>query len=180
MRPRTPRGGPDRLPCRAVDDRDGCRRILPAHVTGERPTDGKHGKRLGIVRVDGDRLLEQALRLEIVLAGDAPEVRQRAHDQTPSVEVLGRLALGVEVLRGIHLRLDCRHDGLGDLVLYGKYVGQAAVVALGPKLAAGRDVVQLRGNTHALAAFAHAAFDQIADSEFLADLLHGRRLTLVR
>src|SRR5215471_8425222 len=167
MRPRILGIGADRLSCCALDDRHARRCILPAHVTGEHPTDCKHGKRLGIVRVDGDRLLEQALSLEIVLAGDAPEVRQRAHDQAPSVEALGSLALGVEVLRGIHLRLDRRHDGLGNLVLYGKYVGETAVVALGPKLATGRYVVELRGNTHALATLAHAALDQVADAELL-------------
>src|SRR5258706_918618 len=38
-------------------------------------------------------------------------------------------------------------------------------------MAAGRDVIELNRDAHALAGLAYAAFDDIADAEFLADLL---------
>ena len=41
---------------------------------------------------------------------------------------------------------------LGDLVLYGEDVGELAVVAFGPEMAAGGDVVELRGDADAVAA----------------------------
>ncbi len=90
-----------------------------------------------------------------------------------------RLALGAEILRGIELRLDRRDDGLGDFVLHGEHVGEVAVVALRPDMAAGGDVVELRRDAHAVAALAHAALDHIADAELLGDLLHMHRLALV-
>ena len=67
-------------------------------------------------------------------------MRQRAHHQIPGVHVVGRLALGAEILGGIKLRLDRRDDGLRDLVLHGEHVGEIAVVALRPEVAAGGDV----------------------------------------
>jgi len=38
-------------------------------------------------------------------------------------------------------------------------------------MAAGGDVIELNRDAHALAAFAHAAFEDIADAEFPGDLL---------
>jgi hypothetical protein len=49
---------------------------------------GKDGERLSVVRVDGDCLLEQRLRGDIVLAGHPPEVRQRPHYEVPGVEAI--------------------------------------------------------------------------------------------
>ena len=46
-------------------------------------------------------------------------------------------------------------------------------------MAAGGDVVELRGDAHAVAALAHAALDHIADAELLGDLLHMDGLALV-
>src|SRR5262249_34570442 len=75
MRPGVFGVGPDRLQGRALDNRHGGCRVLPTHMTAKGMAYRKHGKRLGIIRVDGDRLLEQPLSQEIVLAGHAPEVR---------------------------------------------------------------------------------------------------------
>ena len=106
-------------------------------------------------------------------------MRQRPHHQIPGVHAVRRLALGAKILRGIELRLDRGDDGLGDLVLHREHVGEVAVVALRPDVAAGGDVVELRGDAHAVAALAHAALDHIADAELLGDLLHVDGLALV-
>src|SRR6185437_16251755 len=76
-------------------------------------------------------------------------------------------------------RLDRRDDRFSDLVLHSEYVGDAAVVALGPDMAAGGDVVELGGDAHAVAGLAHAAFDHVTDAEFLGDLLHVHGFALV-
>jgi hypothetical protein len=46
-------------------------------------------------------------------------------------------------------------------------------------MAAGGDVAELGGDTHAVAALAHAAFDDIADAELIGDLPHVNGLALV-
>ena len=140
---------------------------------------GEHAKRLAVVRIDGDRLLEQGLRDHVVLARHPPVVRQRPHHQVPGVHAVRRLAPGAEILRGVELRLDRGDDRLGDLVLHREHVGEVAVVALRPDVAAGGDVVELRRDAHALAVLAHAAFDHVADAELLGDLLHVDGLALV-
>ena len=68
------------------------------------------------------------------------------------------------------LRLDRGDDRVGDVVLHGEDVDKLAVVALGPEMAAGGGVVELRGDAHAVAGLAHAAFDDVADAELLGDL----------
>src|SRR5580698_462248 len=80
---------------------------------------------------------------------------------------------------GKELRLDRRHNRFGDLVLHREYVGEIAIVALSPDVAAGRSVVELRGNPHAVTHLAHAAFDHITDTELLGNLLHVDGLALV-
>ena len=102
-------------------------------------------------------------------------MRQRAHHQIPCIHAVRRFALGAEIFRGVKLRLDRGDDGLGDLILHGEHVGDVAIVALRPDVAAGCDVVELRGDAHAIAAFAHAALDHITDAELLGDLLHDGR-----
>ena len=101
------------------------------------------------------------------------------HHQIPGIQALRRLALGAEIFRSIDLRLDRGDDSLGDLVLHREHIGKLAVVAFRPDLASGGDVIELRGDAHAIAHLAHAALDDIADAEFLGDLLHGDGFSLV-
>src|SRR5690348_10902318 len=77
----------------------------------------------------------------------------------------------MEIFRGIELRLDRCNNRLGDLVLHSEHVGEIAVKALGPDMAAGDDVNELRANANAIAVLAYTAFDHVADPEFFADLL---------
>jgi hypothetical protein len=139
----------------------------------------RNGKRPGVIRVNRDCLLEQRLGRDIILAGHPPIVRQGAHHQIPSVQAVGRLAFGAKIFRRIDLRLDRADNGLADLVLHREHVGEVAVVAFRPKRAAGRDVIELCGDTHAVAALTHAALDQIPDAELLGDLSDVDGLALV-
>jgi len=106
----------------------------------------------------------------MILPGHPPVMRQRPHHQVPGIHAVGRLALGAKTLRRIELRLDRGDDAFGDLVLHGEYVGELAVVSLRPEMTAGGDVVELSGDAHAIAALAHAAFQDIAHAELLGDL----------
>src|SRR4029079_10392938 len=53
------------------------------------------------------------------------------------------------------------------------------VIAVGPELAAGTCVDQLRGNAHALIGALDASVDDVTNVEVLADLADVRRLVLV-
>ena len=179
MRPGVFAVGPDRGQRRALGQRHHRRHIRPTHMGAERLAGGEHAKRLAVVRIDGGRLLEQGLRHQIVLTRHAPEMRERPHHQIPCVHAVRRLAPRTKGFRGIELRLDRGDDGLGDLVLHREYVGKGAVVAFRPDIVAGGGVTELNGDAHAVTDLAHAAFDDIADAEFLGDPLHVDRLALV-
>ena len=84
----------------------------------------------------------------------------------------------MEILRRVKLRLDRCHDGLGDLVLHREYVGQVAVVAFGPEMAAGDDIVELGGDAHPVAGLAHAAFHYVAHAEISATCFRWTALPL--
>ena len=77
------------------------------------------------------------------------------------------------------MRLERGNDRLGDLVLHRKHVCKFAVVVLGPNVASSGDVVELCGYAKAVATLAHTALDDIADAEFLGELLHMDGLALV-
>ena len=95
---------------------------------------------LGRSQNDGNCLLEQRLRLKIILAGHSPIMRQRAHHQIPGVHAIGCLALRVKIFRRVKLRFDRGNNRLSDLVLNREYVGNIAIVAFGPYVAAGFSV----------------------------------------
>ena len=144
------------------------------HVAGaEQP------ERLAVVRIERDGLFEQGLRHDMVLPRHAPVMRERAHQEIPGVHAVGRLALGAKILGGIELRLDRGDDRLRDLVLHREDVGELAVVTFGPEMAAGGDVVELRGDADAVAVLADAALDDIAHAELFRDLTQMNRAALV-
>ena len=106
----------------------------------------------------------------MILPGHPPVMRQRPHHQVPGIHAVGRLAPGAKTFRGVKLRLDGGDDCFGDLVLHREHVGEVAVVALRPDVAAGGDVVELGGDAHALARLAQAALEEVAHAELLGDL----------
>ena len=68
---------------------------------------------------------------------------------------------------------------MGDLVLNGEDVGEIAVVAVGPEVTAVFALDELRGDAHARAGLADAAFQDESDPEILAHPLHVHRPALV-
>ena len=140
---------------------------------------GEQPQRLAVMRIDLDRLFQQRLRHRVVRPRHPPVMRERAHHEIPGVEAARRLVLRAKAFGGIEMRLDRGDDRLGDLVLHGEDVRDAAVVALGPQMAAGGDVVELRGDAHLVAAAAHAAFDDVAHAELARDLVDVGRAPLV-
>src|SRR4029077_20414229 len=145
----------------------------------ENIAEGEQAECLAVMRVDGDGPLEQHLGCKIVPGRHLPEMPQPPHHQIPGVEAFRGLAAGPEVLRRVDLRLDGGDDGVGDLVLYRENVFQLVVVTLRPEVSAGSNVTELHGNSHTVAALAYAAVDDIADAEFLGDLLQGYGFALV-
>ncbi len=90
---------------------------------------------------------------------DPPVMRQRPHHEIPGVHAARCLLLRAKAFGGIELRLDRGDDGFGDLVLHGEHVGDIAVEAFRPEMAAGGGVVELRGDPQLVAASPHAALD---------------------
>jgi hypothetical protein len=75
--------------------------------------------------------------------------------------------------------LDRAGDRRDDFVLQFEQIGQIAVVSLGHDVMVGVGPDQLGGNPHPTARFAHAAFDDVAHAQFLADLFYIDCLALV-
>ena len=108
------------------------------------------------------------------LARAAAQKLACAHPAFVGFEVLGFAAAQVLLLDFAELDRQRFDDLLHHLVLDGEDVGQLAVVALGPQMAAARGVDELRGDAHAVAGLADAAFEHEAHAELAADLLHLR------
>ena len=104
--------------------------------------------------------------------------RNRRACQCARIDPLPLAKLGcVLALRALNFsrhnaRRDCPDDAVGDLVLYRENIFERAVVAVCPDMVAGGRVDQLRGNAHAIAGLAHAAFEHVAHAELAADLPH--------
>src|SRR5215813_8333828 len=179
MRPRVLAVGPDRRQRSAFGDRQGGCPVHPTHVEAERMAGSEDAERLSVIRVDGNCLLQQRLRDDIILPGHPPVMRQSPHYQIPGIHTVRRLALGAKALPSIELRLDCGDYGLGDFVLHREHVGQAAVVAFRPDVPSGGDVVELYGDAHAVTTLADTALDHIANAVVLGDLPQMDGLTLV-
>jgi len=135
--------------------------------------------RAGIGRLGRDSAAEQRLRLLILLALDLADEAERAHDEPPRIDAVGRLARGAVALFGIKVRLDRGDDALGNVVLHREDVMQVAIVFLGPDMLAGFRVDELSGDADLLARRAHAAFEHVAHTEIARDLAHIDRLAFV-
>src|SRR4051794_34119934 len=133
---------------------------------------GKDAERLAVIRVNGDRLLQQCLRDEIVLSSHPPVMQKPPHHEIPGIHTLWRFTLGAKALPSIELGFDGSDDCFSNLVLHCEHIGKAAVVAFRPDMAASGCVIELHGDAYAVAVFAHATLDHIADAELFRDLLH--------
>ena len=74
MRPRVLAVGADGDEASVLGELRSSSCILPAHMRAEDTAECQHGERPGVVGIDRDRLLEQFLCREIVLAAHAPVV----------------------------------------------------------------------------------------------------------
>ena len=93
----------------------------------------------------------------------------------PQICVVGLEIRRTSVLDGLfffgkELDLERGDDRLRDLVLQREDVGKIAIVAFRPDVLVVRAVDQLRGDPHAIARFAHAAFEHVRDLELPRDL----------
>src|SRR5215831_1721031 len=100
----------------------------------------------------------------------------RPHCAVPSAELARVLELGVPDLSRDDPRGYRAGDALCDLVLDGKYVGQLAVVSLGPEMVPGFGIDQLRRDPDPIAGTTDAAFDHVTHAQLarhLADIHSG-------
>ena len=117
--------------------------------------------------IGGDRLLEEVAALVQRLRCDDPEA-------VPALQIrfVGRQRRRVLASGRLADRQPRRQrlgDGSGDLVLHREHVGQLAIVALRPQVAAVGGVDQLRRDPDPIAGLAHAAFEHVRDAERLRD-----------
>src|SRR5262245_61096694 len=77
------------------------------------------------------------------------------------------------------LRFDRADNAARHPVLQLEDIVQCAVEAIGPDVRAGGRVDQLAGDAHAVAGFAHAAFEHIAHAKFPRHLLYVDGAALV-
>ena len=133
----------------------------------------------GVVAVDRERTLQQIDGLRDALVGVSVAQRQRAQIKVIGVEALGWLAGCALDLGSAQFRFDGTGDPTRYLVLQLEDVVEHTVKAVGPDMRAGRCIDQLPGDAHAVARLAQAAFEHIADTEVMPDLLHIDGATLV-
>src|SRR5262245_32807213 len=105
---------------------------------------------------------------------------RRLNGDFVSGEIDGARAAGLRSLGVLDLWCNRGDNGSCYLLLYCKDVLQHAVVALRPDVIAGQRVDQLAGYAYPVRRLAYAAFKDIADTKFLADLLDVGRLAFVR
>ncbi|MFL6693775.1 MAG: hypothetical protein ACJ8GO_12525, partial [Ramlibacter sp.] len=67
-----------------------------------------------------------------------------------------------------------------QLVLHREHVGEAALITFGPEMPSGQRIDQLRADAHAIAVAAHAALQDVARGEFLADAPEELRTTFAK
>ena len=124
----------------------------------------------GETRINRDGAIEEPLGLTVVVLVELRQVPQTTVTQVPRIQVLGGLAPRALALDLRQFGFDRAGDGQGDLVLQVEDVCQLAVVALRPNVVAVAGIDELRGDPHTVAAFAHTAFQDIANAKLSPDL----------
>ena len=132
------------------------------------------------VRIEGEGPLPAAAGENLVLAGHrSAAVIQPLDPQVPRFDVRrgGVAQAGLLALGEPDLHLGRQPEG--DLVLHREDIVDAAVVALRPQVSAARRIDQLGGNSDAVADFADAALEHVADAELARDVADVDRTPLV-
>src|SRR5215510_1514339 len=89
-----------------------------------------------------------------------------------SVEALGWFAPGTYDLGLLQFWRDCGDNSLRHSVLQVKNVFEGAIETIRPQMRSVGGIYKLRGDTHPVRSFPHAAFKDVAHSKFAPDLLH--------
>src|SRR6516225_4021876 len=142
------------------------RAVVPLH-------DQRTGKpQMGVreIGIERKRLFEQIKGCDSVGPGALVHMPEAALAIIPGAHVLRPFRDHALALGTGQRRLDRGGDTGGDVVLHSEDVGQVPVVTLGPEMGTGGYVDELAADAHPLARSAHAAFEDIANSEFAADL----------
>src|SRR6516165_1551854 len=132
-----------------------------------------------IPRVAFDRLTEKLQPLDISKVLRGMRLLQRAQIQIVGGEILSRPHRQPADFGGFQGGLDNASDLGCDLVLKLEHVFERTVEAVGLDMYIGDGVDQLRGDAHAIAGFAHRAFEDVADAELASHSLNIDRLVFV-
>src|SRR5580704_2420135 len=159
----------------AIESREavilGVERLVVCRFEPESDVELRQGRpRWGVTGV-----ARQCLFVELSLPGQDLASVQRADvtvAQRPAAqievvcfELLGRLLLGPPNLGLVDVSDQTTDDALRDLVLQGEDVHQLAIIPLGPKVDPTACIDQLGRNADAVAAFAHAPFYKVPDTQ---------------
>lgn len=140
---------------------------------------GLPGVSVSVIGIEVDGAVEILQRLDVAFA-----LRRMMQDLAGEQMFVGRhvagcSALGPDEPRGLDPAEEGRGDRRCDFILDSENVFDLPVVALGPDVGFGLAVDELDGHSDPVHRLAHAALDNVVDSEFTGDLLRLDRLSLV-
>src|ERR1700722_9093022 len=125
----------------------------------------------GKLRVEFDRPLEKRQSIsEVTTFRPVPKC---ALPSLPGRQGCGRLLQCTAPLRVRNCRVDRSHDGLCDLILDCKEVGQVSIEPLSPNVTASSCINKLGSNPYAVAAPLHTALDDVLHIKFTGYLLYA-------
>lgn len=133
----------------------------------------------GVLRIEGDRPLEQRPCLVRILGGKAVAHFPRPQHRLVGIEILRFAPRAAWRLRARNVCVQRHSDGARHFVLDHENVRHLPVVALRPEVCVARGVDQLRGDAHAISELAHAALEHVAGAQFPPDGLDVDRPPLV-
>src|SRR5262245_57787536 len=141
------------------------RRTNPPAHSDVRMAQSEQGMSVGKLGIDLDRLFEIGDRGLNVFLGHPVVGGKRTQVMIPSIEVAGSLPPCAGDLSQRDLRPDrCRYAG-NDVVLQFKKIADLSVITLCPDMSISLRIDQLRVDSDPIAGSAHAAFQDIADTE---------------
>src|SRR6516165_3477313 len=102
--------------------------------------------------------------------------RSAAQEMVPGIQTFRPLGLGFSELGLFHFRLDRTDDLASDFILQSKNIIKCTVEFLRPEVMPRFRIDQLCRNTHTIAAFSNAAFDDITGRKLAPDCAYVTRL----
>src|SRR6516225_402695 len=174
-----------------IVERHGAHRFLPGRPLNleeragrEVPNVPLQGERVAVTRgrkvwVELNRPSKKIQRDPVFFGGISVEVPKAALAGLPCVQALRRLAQHPLLLGLRQRRLYNRGDTCGNFVLHREDVAEIAIITVVPDMRGIGRVDQLRCHADPVAAFAHRAFEHIADTQLAPDPLYVDRLAFV-